>query len=203
MGDQSIFPTYLLSTVARQHVKVALGGDGSDELFMGYRPTRRSRPPGMSTVRRSAGARPRRRSMPVAGIRPARQASRLRGQSVDRRPEDRLLCASAVPRRRVGGSSQPAVRESIGIREFDSARSALHQPSARTTGAGRTIGTYFRGYLQEDILVKVDRASMAASLEVRSPFLDPSIIDFALSIPPEQRLRGLHAKGATPPPDAG
>jgi asparagine synthase (glutamine-hydrolysing) len=47
-----------------------------------------------------------------------------------------------------------------------------------------------RGYLADDILVKTDRASMAASLELRAPFLDPRVIDFLLSVPPDMKLRG-------------
>jgi asparagine synthase (glutamine-hydrolysing) len=60
--------------------------------------------------------------------------------------------------------------------------------------ADRTVATYLRAYLQEDILVKVDRASMATSLEVRSPFLDPAIIDFALSLPAAVKLPRMRRK---------
>jgi len=57
--------------------------------------------------------------------------------------------------------------------------------------AEQTVLAYLRGYLQDDILVKVDRASMAASLEVRAPFLDPHVVDFLLKVPPSLKLRGL------------
>ena len=60
--------------------------------------------------------------------------------------------------------------------------------------AERAIGAYARGYLQEDILVKVDRASMAASLEVRAPFLAPAIVDFLATIPPSLKLSGFVRK---------
>ena len=52
----------------------------------------------------------------------------------------------------------------------------------------------FTNYLPDDVLVKVDRASMAASLEVRAPFLDPALIEFALGVPPSLKLRGLTRK---------
>jgi asparagine synthase (glutamine-hydrolysing) len=58
----------------------------------------------------------------------------------------------------------------------------------------RTLQFYTKLYLQDDILVKVDRASMATSLEVRSPFLDPAIIDFALSLPTSVKLPGMRRK---------
>jgi asparagine synthase (glutamine-hydrolysing) len=57
-----------------------------------------------------------------------------------------------------------------------------------------TIATYLRTYLQEDILVKVDRASMANSLEVRSPFLDTRLIDFLSTVPSSLKLRGFTRK---------
>jgi asparagine synthase (glutamine-hydrolysing) len=70
--------------------------------------------------------------------------------------------------------------------------------AAATTGASgwaeATIGAYVRGYLQEDILVKVDRASMAASLEVRAPFLDPDLIDFLATVSPSLKLRRMTGK---------
>jgi asparagine synthase (glutamine-hydrolysing) len=64
----------------------------------------------------------------------------------------------------------------------------------RLTGGDETVLAYLRGYLQEDILVKIDRASMATSLEVRSPFLDPDLVEFALGLPINLRLRGRTGK---------
>jgi asparagine synthase (glutamine-hydrolysing) len=61
---------------------------------------------------------------------------------------------------------------------------------ASVTADDEAIAAFVRGYLAEDILVKTDRASMAASLELRAPFLDPRLIDFLLSVPPELKLRG-------------
>jgi asparagine synthase (glutamine-hydrolysing) len=61
-------------------------------------------------------------------------------------------------------------------------------------GADQTVAGYVRGYLQEDILVKVDRASMAASLEVRAPFLDPDLVDFVTALPTSMKLRGFTGK---------
>jgi asparagine synthase (glutamine-hydrolysing) len=77
------------------------------------------------------------------------------------------------------------------IPEEGAASPGLTAPGAPERGL--TL-TYLRGYLQEDILVKVDRASMAASLEVRAPFLDPTIVDFALSLPLALKRRGRTGK---------
>jgi asparagine synthase (glutamine-hydrolysing) len=195
MGDQSIFPTYLLSTLARQHVTVALGGDGSDELFMGYRTyqalkaawTVEESPVG--SLARWAG-----RLFPTGGPDVVRKAGRL-ARSLSLRPEDRLLMRLGTFHGNSGWVLAPSLRQANGDTALDSAQPELQRVLGDEAGsAERTIGTYLRGYLQEDILVKVDRASMATSLEVRSPFLDPDIIDFALSIPPDMKLRGMTRK---------
>jgi asparagine synthase (glutamine-hydrolysing) len=195
MGDQSIFPTYLLCTLARQHVKVALGGDGSDELFMGYRTYQVlkaadliDRSP-LDPLVRFAG-----HLLPANGPRTLGRLHRFAG-SLEDSPEERLLS-------RLGsfhGDSRwvlaEPIRRSLRASAFEMASRELPtSENGQLDAARRTIGTYWRGYLQEDILVKVDRASMATSLEVRSPFLDPDVIDFALSIPANEKLAGMRRK---------
>lgn len=197
IGDQSIFPTYLLSVFTRQHVKVALGGDGSDELLMGYnayKPLKLAwqldRP---VALRRSAAG--------IARAMPVRVGSRHIkgvefGRTVDRPPAARLLAHLGA----FGGDARsllsPDVRAELPESVFDEPLRAIHTQNGAGTlrGAQATVAGYFRGYLQEDILVKVDRASMAASLEVRAPFLDPRLVDFFLSIPPSMRLRWFTGK---------
>jgi asparagine synthase (glutamine-hydrolysing) len=85
----------------------------------------------------------------------------------------------------------PQVRAELPSSVFDEPSRMLLDGSNGLGSAERTVLAYLRGYLQEDILVKVDRASMAASLEVRAPFLDPHVVDFLLKVPPELKLRGL------------
>jgi asparagine synthetase B (glutamine-hydrolysing) len=65
---------------------------------------------------------------------------------------------------------------------------------ARLQPDQEAVLSYIRGYLQNDILVKVDRASMAASLEVRAPFLDPNVVEFSLGLPQKMKMRGLTGK---------
>lgn len=195
MGDQSIFPTYLLSMFTHQHVKVALGGDGSDELLMGYNtylPLKAAwsidRVPGLT-----------RAIAETAGRLPLQLDGRLRGlnfaRGLDREPLERLLSVlgkfAGDARWLFSRDAQSRLPGSV----FEQPATAIRDGVAGTpTGAEETVIGYMRGYLQEDIMVKVDRASMATSLEVRSPFLDPQIIDFALGLPTNMRHRGVTGK---------
>ena len=194
MADQSIFPTYLLSVMTRKDVKVALGGDGSDELLMGYTAyasMRRSNgliaalPP---SARRSAVALARRLPTSVG-------SARLRGvravQVLDRGPASRVLSYFGHFQGTARSLLAPHARAALGTSVFDDVEETLlgDQPPDLSDD-NRTIAAILRGYLQEDILVKTDRASMAASLELRAPFLDPHLIDFLLRVPPSLKLRG-------------
>jgi asparagine synthase (glutamine-hydrolysing) len=195
MGDSSILPTYLLSLFARRRVKVALGGDGSDELFLGYGgyvPLKVAwqldsvpRP-----LRALAGAAARRTPLVVAG-RGMHGLQFLRG--LDLTPEERLLRFLADYRPPRDHLLTPAFRVD-GDGYAEALASATLPRNGRYDPATATVAGYLRAYLQEDILVKVDRASMAASLEVRSPFLDPHLIDFALRAPARSLMRGLSRK---------
>jgi asparagine synthase (glutamine-hydrolysing) len=196
MGDPSVFPTYLLSLITRKQVKVALGGDGSDELLMGYRAYQLLKvaaliagTPGAARLARLVGS-----ALPIGGPRRVRRVARL-ARRMQLGPEERLLGLLGS----FDGESRwifaKHLRQSLGPGPFaDAAHQFAQSISSGHDAQRRTAAAYLRGYLQEDILVKVDRASMAASLEVRSPFLDPAIVDFALSLPPSQKMPGLRRK---------
>ena len=196
MGDPSVFPTYLLSVITRRQVKVALGGDGSDELLMGYRAYQLlkvaaliARTPGAARLAQIVGS-----ALPMGGPRRVRRLARL-ARRMQLGPEERLLGLLGS----FDGESRwifaERLRQSLGAGPFsDAAHQFAQSISSGHDPQRRTAAAYLRGYLQEDILVKVDRASMAASLEVRSPFLDPAIVDFALSLPPSQKMPGLRRK---------
>jgi asparagine synthase (glutamine-hydrolysing) len=132
--------------------------------------------------------------LPANGPRTLGRLHRFAG-SLEDSPEERLLS-------RLGsfhGDSRwvlaEPIRRSLRASAFEMASRELPtSENGQLDAARRTIGTYWRGYLQEDILVKVDRASMATSLEDRSPFLDPDVIDFALSIPANEKLVGMRRK---------
>jgi asparagine synthase (glutamine-hydrolysing) len=196
MGDQSIFPTFLLSTITREHVKVALGGDGSDEILMGYRSFLPLKvawsldrvPPLRDAIAATASALP--NEFAGRAIRGLAFARRL-----ERPPVQRLLSVLGAFRGDARWVMAPSARSSLPSSGFDEPDRHFAAPGGnRFSASDATVLAYLRGYLQEDILVKVDRASMASSLEVRSPFLDPEVVDFALALPPELRLRGRVGK---------
>src|SRR5438046_2307125 len=196
LGDASIIPTYLLSTFTRQHVKVALGGDGGDELFAGY-PTLQAHQlagyymhaPG---VLRRGFVEPIVRGLPVS-----------RGN----------LSFDFRAKRFVSGADQPvAERHQRWMGSFASEdRTALLSRSVREEitaanggGSPDEHGSYdpinqvlmmdMRLYLENDILVKLDRASMMASLEGRVPLLNNDLVAYATSLPLDLKLRGLRSK---------
>ncbi|MBI1940844.1 MAG: asparagine synthase (glutamine-hydrolyzing) [Acidobacteria bacterium] len=190
LADPAMIPTYLLSRFARQHIKVALSGEGSDELFGGY-PT-------------------------YPGVRLAEYYLKL-PRFVRRRliePLARLLpvSPSAVPlglflRRFLAHAERdPAERHQIWMgmfspRELDRLfspqwkgpsppSSVIFAPLAPVMEGARFDETLaemlyldFRLYLEDNLLVKIDRASMASSLELRTPFLDHRLVEFAASLP--------------------
>jgi asparagine synthase (glutamine-hydrolysing) len=195
MGDPSIFPTHLLSLMTRRDVAVALGGDGSDELLMGYEAYKPLKAAwlldgvgsfGLNAVSNLAGR------LPVAvGRRKLRavQFARLLRHS----PADRQLRLLGALRGEADWLLAPEVRAAIRPPDEGREMNAFGTVFAGDA-AQQTIAAYLRGYLQEDILVKVDRASMAASLEVRSPFLDTRLTDFLLALPTRTKLSGLTGK---------
>src|SRR5436190_12719155 len=198
-SDPSLVPTYLLSRFTRKHVTVALGGDGGDELFAGYPMYRGhqwaaiySHVPGFL---KEGVIEPIVRLLPVKTKNLSFDYKALRfitGTKYD-----------PVARHHIWfGSFNPAEQEMLltteVLRSSDSdiyreARQMLHQcDSADVVKQMQSLDT--RLYLAEDILTKVDRASMAVSLEVRAPFLDPRVAEFAASLPANYKLRGRKTK---------
>lgn len=166
LGDSSQVPTLLVSRLAQRECKVVLGGDGGDELFGGYRHYNR-----LLELRGSRGPR-------WAGRLAARVASQLpfgvRGRNYlmgfdsdatgEPQPTPRLFDAKSL-RALLPGAPDAVRYEPLA----GDAASPLFRAQARD----------FRAYLPGDILTKVDRASMLASLEVRAPFLDHRLVEFA------------------------
>jgi asparagine synthase (glutamine-hydrolysing) len=184
MADSSMIPTYLVSKLVREHCKVALGGDGGDELFGGY--MHHSRLLWMQQRGRNVPLAIRRRVAQLASHLPTGLRGRnwLQAWGTDLETGLPLIASlfSPAERRRL-------VADSL---SDDSAvgRSAESIRRARVpTGCGllqRATRMDFQNYLPEDILVKVDRASMLTSLEVRAPWLDHRLVEFAFSKVPSR-----------------
>jgi asparagine synthase (glutamine-hydrolysing) len=198
-ADASMLPTWVLCRAARQQVKVALGGEGADELFAGYISFKANRAaralaavPGWigRAVRAALAVAPHggsymsldfllRQLSQATGLPPARQwmacMAPFAPEDLDRlwRPEVRTL-AHAI-------AQDP-------IADFTAGR------SARTWSTAELIRLFISTYLPEDILLKVDRSSMYVSLEVRTPFLGRAFAEYAMSLPSRDKIRGLTSK---------
>jgi asparagine synthase (glutamine-hydrolysing) len=201
-ADVSAFPTWLISSHARQHVTVALSGDGGDELFAGYDHYRAHRwAHRLRHVARTRGWGVADRM--IEGLPPtaAKKGTVNKGKRFVeglRRPQDlehaRWLVFWDLAERRALYS--PAALDAVGHRDpFQYYRALLHEAEEQGfSGLQRQLYADLRGYLADDILAKVDRASMATSLEVRVPFLDHDVVEYAMAIPGDWKLRGSRSK---------
>ena len=198
-SDPSLVPTYLLSRFTRKHVTVALGGDGGDELFAGYPMYRGHRwAENYARVPRLL------RSgliEPLIGLLPVKtknlsfdyKATRfVAGTKYDPVARHHVWFGSFKPDEQELLLT-PEVRRTSDADIYREARLMLADcDSTDIVEQMQSLDT--RLYLAEDILTKVDRASMAVSLEVRAPFLDARVAEFAASLPPDYKLRGAKTK---------
>ena len=198
--DASFLPKYALARAARGSVKVALSGDGGDEIFCGY-----------PTFLADAAAR-----WLLATLPPT--ARRVVGRLIDGLPASpkyasvdfllkqfmRALPYPAPVRTQLllGGITaaeqsrllSPGVRHALeGFDPYAELTTAIEQLELRDP-IERLIHHHARFYLADQTLVTMDRASMAAGLEVRAPFLDPALVELAATIPSELKLNGWTTK---------
>jgi asparagine synthase (glutamine-hydrolysing) len=200
-ADVSLFPTYMVSRLARQHVTVVLGGDGGDELFGGY--------DAYAAERLASGIA---RVAPRALWRLAEQAASMV------RPREQKKGLVNKVKRFVEGMAigEPGIAQYRWMTFLDDrARGRLYRPALAEAAAGgdvhrevrEALGAYgaadpvnrllyadLKVYLADDILVKVDRMSMATSLETRAPFLDTDLMELAFSMPGDLKVRGGERK---------
>jgi len=189
-ADSSALPTYLVSQLAAEDVKVALSGEGGDELFGGYytyvADLLAERAGGLATL-----ARPLVERLPTSTARASfdYKAKRfVRGAHLP--PLERHHAWKEI-------FSADARAELTGRRHGFDPVDLYRERFAETDGAeplARLQDVDFGIYLVDDLLVKTDRASMAHSLEARVPFLDPAVTNFALALPARHRVRGLRKK---------
>jgi len=191
MGDSSLLPTYLLCNHARAHVTVALGGDGADELFAGYDPFRALRAaeaysklvprPVHQAVRMVMGR------VPVSHVNMSldfRIKRTLRGLTYAPRFWCPVWMGPLDPDELAELFGEPADIDDIyseAIEQWDACR--------QSNIVDKVLQFYTKLYLQDDILTKVDRASMMHSLEVRAPYLDIELVDFVRRIPHQYKYR--------------
>jgi asparagine synthase (glutamine-hydrolysing) len=176
IADSSMIPTYLLAKTVSQHCKVVVGGDGGDELFGGYlsyqaalqREQLRARIP--RSVRSLIAATA--RGLLPNGAKGRNALMALRGTTADGIAQSAVWTDAADYSRISPWLSRRSQTYSPVLW-----RRSLVEESRGLPGAA--MAADFRSYLPEDILVKVDRAAMLCSLEVRAPFLDKRVIEFA------------------------
>ena len=190
-GDSSAIPTYVVSKLARAHVTVALNGDGGDELFCGY-------------SRLAAAALSERVPLPLrrAAAASARFLPAPRSHAGTLRRARQLLETSAFPlRQRIQGwcsffreaELETLLKAPSGRDLGEHFERVLEEADGRTPLA-RLLYLNYRTYLPEDLLVKMDRTTMAHGLEARSPFLDRRLTALAASLPDDLKLSGLTTK---------
>ena len=199
-ADSSAVPTYYVARETRKHVTVALNGDGGDESFAGYEryaamrlAEQYHRIPAMlrDNVMRQA-----------IELIPSSETQRSRVRDVKRFVEAASLPKAERYLRWVSVFDSQA-KQDLYTENFkretrgDSAAGIIDPWFARANGSGivdAALLTDIMTYLPNDLLVKVDIATMANSLEARSPFLDHHVIEFAASLPEKYKLRGLTTK---------
>jgi asparagine synthase (glutamine-hydrolysing) len=189
-ADSSALPTYLVSQLAAEDVKVALSGEGGDELFGGY-------------YTYAADLLAQKTGWTAPLLRPfiERLPSSSARASFDYRAKRFVRAAHLPPLERHHGWKEifsPDARAELTGRQsgFDPV-GLLRARFAETEGAellARLQDVDLGTYLVDDLLVKTDRASMAHSLEARVPFLDPVVTNFALALPSRHKVRGLRKK---------
>lgn len=199
-ADSSAIPTYYVARETRKHVTVALNGDGGDESFAGY-----ERYAAMRLAERYHRIPARLRDTVL------RQAIELIPSSETKRSRvrdmKRFIQSASLPKveryLRWVSVFDAAAKQDLYSDEFRQQTQSLSSAKvldpwfARANGSGivdAALLTDIMTYLPNDLLVKVDIATMANSLEARSPFLDHHVMEFAASLPEKFKLRGLTSK---------
>lgn len=200
LGDFSVFPTWMVSEMARKHVTVVLSGDGGDELLGGYetyiaeRTARRyARLPGwlrkgaieplvalLPPTEKKKGFINKSRRF-IEGCRLPADLQHVRWMIFLQEAEKRLLYSGALRGELTAHDPYGFIRQAF---------AGCDSPAPLDQQEYVDIVTY----LADDIMVKVDRMSMAVSLEARAPFLDYRLVEFCASLPPHLRLNGKRSK---------
>ena len=193
-GDSSAIPTYLVSKLAREHVTVALNGDGGDELFAGYDRFRAARLAGQY------------QRLPEWAHRGVVEVARRWPQGTGYRDLGRRTLRFVtrarlpLPQQYLGwvGIMSPELVDGLTVDSGGEQATAHFQNYFPQLNGGDPVptllGVNLISYLPDDLLIKADRMSMAASLEARSPFLDHVLVEWAAAMPASLKLRGRVSK---------
>ncbi len=200
IADSSIVPTYLLSKFTRENVKVALGGDGGDELFSGYDtflahklfPIYKAIP---SIIRKKI-------IEPAINLLPTSFSNMsldfklkkfISGFDVDEKYRDQVWLSSFDHDQKKELLKEEIWQKVGDLNEFDDVDGYVSNSDANSFFDETTL-SYERLYMMDQVLVKVDRASMMNSLEVRAPFLDTNVVDLANHLPTDFKIKGFERK---------
>ena len=190
LADSSTLPTWAVSEMARKHVTVVLSGDGGDETFAGYETYRHARmyadadavPQALRRALASAAGR-------VAPERWRRRLSRLATDPITRHLEIMSIATPSEWRLLLAPDLRAAVAGFDPLAEL-----APHAAGFARRDLRALLQLDLTTYMTDDVLAKVDRMSMAHSLEVRVPLLDRDVVEFASRVPFEYKLRGGTSK---------
>lgn len=199
LADASILPTYLLSKFTAQKVKVALSGDGGDELFAGYQTYQAHKlvtyynflPAFLKNSLKSIAS-----HLPVSHDNVSadfRIKQFLKGTGVSSEIRFFIWMGAFIDREKkelLSNDCKSALRDH---NTYEDIFGYINR-SRLTKDLERILYLSMKLYLQDDILTKVDRASMANSLEVRCPLLDQELVEFACNLPMHYKLNGLKTK---------
>ncbi len=192
-GDPSMLPTAMMCRAVRGHVTVCLSGDGGDELFAGYN----RHVFGLGLARRSASwPAPLRRALSGAARHAPGALLEPLGRVAGRVPHTALRSPNLVDKIRKAGhvlhGGQSAWAALAGLWAEADLGSIPHPPSSGVPDddLDAVLRTDLASVVPDQMMVKVDRASMASSLEVRVPMLDPRVMDIAWSLPADSLAKG-------------
>lgn len=195
MADAGALPVWFLSQLTRSHVTVVLSGEGADELFGGYVTYLADR---YARYARMAPAALRRAGLSLASLMPASDEKIGLDYKVRRFLEGTFLDEDSAHTYWNGTFCNEAKNRLRLNNEVSSrtplARAAVPRHAAYSGDLNRFLWQDQLGYLPDDILTKCDRVSMAHSIEVRPPFLDHRIVEFAGSLPVDLKIRGNRLK---------
>ena len=189
-ADSSIVPTYLLAKFARENLIVALGGDGGDEVFGGY--DRYLATPIMQKLNPFLGlARSGLNFVGKQSFGNTRKINRV-GSQLSSKPSSAARYSSLLSLTQphellalLNPNFQTKAAETVYINQFK---------KGDISSFDRMIRSDFNAYLPGDLLVKVDIATMANSLELRSPMLDVNVVEWGVSLPRKYKIKGLETK---------